>query len=86
MYKWNTWINRSKKRIESESESNIIDSIFHPTYFENYNILFGLTGTIGDEIERKEIEEIYKINCYYVPKKFKDLIIIENSEIYENKK
>ena len=27
------------------------------TYFEGYKILFGLTGTIGDEIERKEIED-----------------------------
>ncbi len=75
-----------KEGIEPETESNIIGSISHPTYFENYNILFGLTGTIGDEIERKEIKQVYKIKCYDIPRNFKELLINENIEIYENKK
>jgi len=56
-----------KEGIEPETESNVIGSISHPTYFENYKILFGLTGTIGDEIERKEIELIYNVKCYDIP-------------------
>ena len=32
-----------KEGIEPETESNVIGSISHPTYFENYKILFGLT-------------------------------------------
>ena len=75
-----------KEGIEPETESNIIGSISHPTYFENYKILFGLTGTIGDEIERNEIEEIYKIKCYDIPRNFKELLINENIEIFKNKK
>ena len=75
-----------KEGIEPESESNVIGSISHPTYFENYKILFGLTGTIGDEIERNEIKEIYKINCYDIPRNFKEKLVIEKMEIFENKK
>ena len=75
-----------KEGIEPETESNVIGSISHPTYFEGYKILFGLTGTIGDEIERKEIEEIYKVKCFDIPRNFKEILINEKMEIYENKK
>ena len=75
-----------KEGIEPESESNVIGSISHPTFFENYKILFGLTGTIGDEIERNEIKEIYKLNCYEIPRNFRENLIKEKMEIYENKK
>ena len=75
-----------KEGIEPETESNIIGSISHPTYFENYKILFGLTGTIGDEIERKEIELIYNIKCYDIPNNFEGKLINEDLEIYENKR
>ena len=74
-----------KEGIEPETESNVIGSISHPTYFENYKILFGLTGTIGEEIERKEIEQIYKIKCYNVPRNFEEKLKMEKMEIYENK-
>ena len=75
-----------KECIEPETESNVIGSISHPKYFENYRILFGLTGTIGEEIERNEIEQIYKIKCYDIPRNFDEKLIKENMEIYENKK
>ena len=74
-----------KEGIEPETESNVIGSISHPTYFENYKILFGLTGTIGEEIERKEIEQIYKIKCYNIPRNFEEKLNMEKMEIYENK-
>ena len=74
-----------KEGIEPETESNVIGSISHPTYFEGYKILFGLTGTIGDEIERKEIEEIYKVKCFDIPRNFKEILVNEKMEIYANK-
>ena len=74
-----------KEGIEPESESNVIGSISHPTYFEGYKFIFGLTGTIGDEIERKEIEEIYNVKCYDIPRNFKENLINEEMEIKENK-
>ena len=74
-----------KEGIEPKTENNIIGSISHPTYFENYKILFGLTGTIGEEIERKELNKIYKVKSYDVPRKSKELLIQEKMEIYKTK-
>ena len=75
-----------KEGLEPETESNVIGSISHPTYFENYKILFGLTGTIGEEIEREEIEQIYKIKCYNIPRNFEEKLNKQKMEIYDNKK
>ena len=74
-----------KEGIEPKTENNIIGSISHPTYFENYKILFGLTGTIGEEIERKELSKIYKVKSYDIPRKSKELLIQEKMEIYKTK-
>ena len=74
-----------KHEIEPKTENNIIGSISHPTYFENYKILFGLTGTIGEEIERKELNKIYKVKSYDVPRNTKELLIQEKMEIYKTK-
>ena len=75
-----------KEGIEPETENNIIGSISHPTYFENYKILFGLTGTIGEDTERNEINEIYKMKCYDIPRNFKEILIKEKVELCENRK
>ena len=74
-----------KEGIEPETESNVTGSTSHPTHFENYKTIFGLTGTIGEKIERNEIKQIYKLKCYDVPRNFAELLIKEDSEIYENK-
>ena len=74
-----------KENLIPENESNIIGSISHPTYFENYDTIFGLTGTIGENIERKEIMEIYKLDSYYLPRNFKEQIKKLDTEILENK-
>ena len=74
-----------KENLIPENESNIIGSISHPTYFENYKTIFGLTGTIGEEIERNEIMKMYKIDSYYMPRNFKEQINKLETEIIENK-
>ena len=74
-----------KEGIVPEIESNFIGSISHPTYFENYKTIFGLTGTIGEQIERDEIYQIYRLKCYDIPKNFEESLIKEDSEIYETK-
>lgn len=66
-----------KEKIEPETERNVNGSISHPTYFQNYKILFGLTGPIGETIERKEINEVYKMRCFDIPRNFKELLIRE---------
>jgi preprotein translocase subunit SecA len=42
-------------------------SISHPAYFNLYQYILGLTGTMGEAIERKEIQEIYKVASFDVP-------------------
>jgi len=43
-------------------------SIPHSAYFNLYQyIILGLTGTMGEAIERKEIQEIYKVGSFDVP-------------------
>ena len=73
-----------KENLIPENESNIIGSISHPTYFENYDFIFGLTGTIGETIEKNEIMTIYKMDSYYIPRNFGDKTIKLESEIFEN--
>ena len=74
-----------KEGLEPETESCLIGSISHPTFFENYKNIFGLTGTIGEETERNEMKLIYQIDCYNIPRNFKQQLIEEPTEIYENK-
>ena len=63
-----------------------IASISHPSYYDNYNCIFGLTGTIGEIDERNEIKEIYHLDSFDVPTNFElkrkifDKLLVENKE------
>jgi len=74
-----------KEGLIPEEESCIIGSISHPTYFQNYQTIFGLTGTVGEEIEKNEIQKIYDVELYHLPRNFKEKLIIENPEVLETK-
>ena len=75
-----------KENLIPESESTTIASIAHPSFYDNYNIIFGLTGTIGEEKERNEIKNIYHIDSFDVPTNFKiqrkiyDKILVNTKE------
>lgn len=56
-----------KHGLEVQEESVTPASISHPLYFGPYRTIFGLTGTIGTEVERKELEKIYCIDALNVP-------------------
>jgi len=75
-----------KEGLIPEEESSIIGSISHPTYFQNYKTIFGLTGTVGEEIEKNEISKIYNIELYHLPRNFKERLVIEKPEILRSKK
>ena len=74
-----------KEGLEPETESNTIASISHPSFFNNYKIIFGLTGTIGSDIERKEILNIYKLDSFDVPPNFESKRKVYPTQLYENK-
>ena len=69
-----------------ETESLTIASISHPSYYDNYKCIFGLTGTIGEINERNEIREIYHLDSFDVPTNFElkrktlEKLILENKE------
>ena len=74
-----------KEGLEPETESNTIASISHPSFFSNYKIIFGLTGTIGSEIEREEILNIYKLDSFDVPTNFSSQRKIYETLLFDNK-
>ena len=75
-----------KENLTPETESLTIASISHPSYYDNYNCIFGLTGTIGEIDERNEIKEIYHLDSFDVPTNFElkrkifDKLLVENKE------
>ena len=74
-----------KEGIKPETESNTIASISHPSFFSNYNIIFGLTGTIGSDIEREEILNIYQLDSLDVPPNFSSRRKIYQAILFDNK-
>ena len=74
-----------KEGIEPETESNTIASISHPSFFSNYKIIFGLTGTIGNNIEREEILNIYHLDSFDVPPNFASQRKIYPTILFDNK-
>jgi preprotein translocase subunit SecA len=56
-----------KEGVPVQNESTTIASVGHPTFFERYSFLFGLTGTVGEAIERNEIQRGYHVDTFDVP-------------------
>ena len=74
-----------KEGLEPENESNTIASISHPSFFSNYKTIFGLTGTIGSEIEREEILYIYNLDSFDAPPNFSLKRQIYETLLFNNK-
>ncbi len=56
-----------KHGISPSDECNTIAAISHPVFFNKYDEIYGLTGTIGELIERDEIKAIYHVDIFDVP-------------------
>jgi preprotein translocase subunit SecA len=57
----------AKHGLDIQEESLTVASLCHPVYFGYYRKIFGLTGTLGSEIERREVELTYSIDSFDVP-------------------
>lgn len=44
-----------------------IASMSHARYFSKYSKIYGLTGTLGEEQERRELAEVYNVDTFDVP-------------------
>jgi preprotein translocase subunit SecA len=61
---------QAKHNLVITPESLTSASIAHPTYFGVYQEIYGLSGTVGELSERKEIEDIYHVDSIDVPPHF----------------
>ncbi|HAU1788026.1 TPA: hypothetical protein JBJ44_03920 [Legionella pneumophila] len=59
-----------KHELNVTSPSKTGASISHPAYFNLYNHILGLTGTMGESSEREEIQKIYQVNSFDAPPTF----------------
>ncbi len=57
----------AKHHLPIKNESLTTGSISHIEYFNKYKILTGVTGTLGSESSRNELQQLYKINTYDSP-------------------
>lgn len=56
-----------KEGIAASSENAVIASISHPSFFKDYEEIYGLTGTLGESVERDEIMKVYKVDSFDAP-------------------
>lgn len=57
-----------KHGLTPKPDSVTVASVSHPSYFNHgYEQVFGLTGTMGDKIDRQEVAAIYGLDCFDVP-------------------
>lgn len=56
-----------KHRLKVSPEGLMPAAISHPIFFNMYKNIYGLTGTMGSHIERKEITDIYEIDSFDAP-------------------
>ncbi|RAP36171.1 hypothetical protein B1207_08430 [Legionella quinlivanii] len=61
---------QARHQLKITPQSLMVASISHPSMFNEYQLLFGLTGTMGEKIEREEVQDIYKIKSFDVPPHF----------------
>lgn len=73
-----------KHNILPEKESLTAASMSHPAFFAYYQCVFGLTGTIGEQIERQEIKDVYNVNTFDVPRHRQSQRTQLPAAIYEN--
>ncbi len=77
---------QAKHELNVTPESLTAASVCHSTYFNLYSFIFGLTGTMGDAVEREEIKKIYGVDSFDVPMYFPSKHQKLPSAIVDNKK
>ncbi|HEN5529735.1 preprotein translocase, secretion protein SecA [Legionella moravica] len=58
---------QAKHGLKITPESLSVASLSHPTYFTQFRRIIGLTGTMGQIVEREEIQRIYNVGSFDVP-------------------
>lgn len=55
------------KHVAVQKESLTPLAMSHAVFYQRYSSLFGLTGTLGSQVERKQISSIYGVRLFDVP-------------------
>lgn len=87
--RWNGGLHEfieAKHGLQIREESFTSASISHPVYFSLYDRILGLTGTLGTDIERKELQVVYSVDTFDVPPHKPNLRQIHDPIICENEK
>ncbi len=53
--------------IEAKTETKTSGSLSHPAFFREYAKISGVTGTMGEKVERNEVRRIYGVDTFDVP-------------------
>ncbi len=53
--------------IEAKTETKTSGSLSHPAFFREYAKISGVTGTMGEQVERNEVRRIYGVDTFDVP-------------------
>jgi preprotein translocase subunit SecA len=56
-----------KHNLPLKEDNLTLGLLSHPAFFNGYSEIYGVTGTIGTDIERQEIVDIYNIDSFDVP-------------------
>ncbi len=56
-----------KHGIQPKPESNSAASLSHTSLFTGYKTILGLTGTMGGDVIRAEVREVYNVDSFDVP-------------------
>lgn len=78
-----------KHNLPINEETLTLGALSHPAFFSYYEEIYGVTGTIGTDIERSEIAEIYNLTTFDVPtykpplRKQLDTLIFSNKEEFK---
>ena len=75
---------QAKHQLKITPESLTAASLAHPTYFGLYKCIMGVTGTMGEAVEREEIQKIYEVDSFDVPPHFPSQRINWPSSILPN--
>jgi len=70
MSRWNGGLHEFleiKHGLQPKKESLCPISLSHPIYFNRYQHLYGLTGTVGTSAERQELSQVYQLGIVQIP-------------------
>lgn len=87
--RWNNGLHdflELKHNLSNEVETIVPISYSHSLFYNKYQTIYGLTGTLGSTNEREEIQTIYGVDCVDIPPHISSIRIDNQPIICNNRK